>query len=108
MFQSQLESQESLKVSFVSLNKDICDADVSVCKDEAAFTAERLSVCPELPPQQPMLAGPQHIGRPEGALHTACTLSGLIPFIGSCSSLLTELAQQGPRVGRVVISTLES
>ena len=40
MFQSQLESQESLKVSFVSLNKDICDANVSVCKDEAAFMAE--------------------------------------------------------------------
>lgn len=77
MFQSQLESQESLKVSFVSLNKDICDADVSVCKDEA----ERLSVCPEPPPQQPMLVGPQHIERPEGAPHTACMLSGLIPFI---------------------------
>lgn len=39
MFQSHLESQESLEVSFDSLNKDTCDADVSVRKDEAAFTA---------------------------------------------------------------------
>lgn len=39
LFQSHLESQESLEVSFVSLNKDTCDADVSVCEDEEAFTA---------------------------------------------------------------------
>lgn len=81
MSQSQLESQESLKVSFVSLNKEVRDADGYVCKNEVAFTAERLSVCPEPPPLQPRWAGPQLTGRPEGAPHTARTLSGLIPFI---------------------------
>ena len=37
----KLESRETLRVSFILLNKDVYDPDVSMCKNEAASAAAR-------------------------------------------------------------------
>lgn len=107
-FRATWKARKAWEVSFDSLNKDTCDADVSVRKDEAAFTAGAERV-PRATRSTAHTGRTAALGRP--VLHTLH--AHLLVSSPLSDSLLTELAPTEARVGRkrkfqVVISTLES